>query len=288
MKPIHRRSAFLILCLSVGLIVFSVSYTMLGQGPGEDDPNPADNVGDTPDPGGGAEEIAPEPGEPGPVAVVNELDQAIYNDDVEALRSLLEGGANANLADDLGNTPLYTVIQTHDLTSNTLGLLNTLIQHAAFVNHANHYGATPLSFVVAFGGGESEGLAKALIDAGANPHIITSDQNGNRYPTPYQEALEEGNFAAAAAMRAYPGHTEPDNLEELQKEGRLTLLIERMVNSTDPEEQRRLAMEIVRGTYEGDNLSEEEFQAFVEQMLDFESPFAQPQEEECDSCDSVP
>ena len=284
MNRLNTQWPFAALCLLIGVLTFTVSYTMLGQGPGGGDEPPGntgggdDSPGSPPIPGGGDD--APV----GPVGQVNEIDQAIYDDDVDALKSLMEGGANPNQLSTGGLTPLYTVIETHDTTDNTLALLQVLIDHGASVNHLDDAGGTPLSFVAGYGGSESESLAKALVEAGANPHLRPSYQ-GMPFPTPYEMALEDGNFAAAAGMRTYPGHNEPENLEELKLEGHHALLIEQMVRSTDPNEQRRIAEKVIREAYAGDDISEEEIQDFIKQLLDFESPYAEEPEDQKDCPD---
>src|SRR5215467_3860693 len=95
-------------------------------------------------------------------AVRPPLSDAAKNGDREALRSLLQKGANVNATEGDGSTALHWASYRDDLDAADL-----LIRAGAKVNAANDLGATPLWTACENG---SEAMVRRLLAAGANPN----------------------------------------------------------------------------------------------------------------------
>ncbi len=101
---------------------------------------------------------------------------AIYNRDRDATTAkiLQEHGAELNVLDNLGNTPLHLAVQWHNIP-----VVKFLLVHGAHVNLQNNEGKTPLH--MAFGHflchGKSIELISLLLLYGANVNI--TDTSGN-------------------------------------------------------------------------------------------------------------
>jgi ankyrin repeat protein len=89
--------------------------------------------------------------------------EAVRKGDKEALRLLIQKGANVNEAEADGATALHWASYRDDLQS-----IDALIKAGAKVNAANELGATPLWTAAQNG---SESTVKRLLDAGANPNL---------------------------------------------------------------------------------------------------------------------
>src|SRR4051794_38613075 len=92
----------------------------------------------------------------------NALHEAIERDDVEAIRSLLNAGADPNAPGMLGRLPLAS-------TSNK-DVVALLLAHGADPNLPGSIGHTPLD--VAVSSVTSEEVIEMLMKACANPHRI--------------------------------------------------------------------------------------------------------------------
>lgn len=228
MKGLRRTLTFPVLCLAIGLVVFGVSYTMLGQGPGsgpgDGDTQAPGNTGAGPgggDPGGGntggggdpPETPTPNPtpggpgtdeGEPGPVGSVSELRDAINSQDILVLTQTLEDGADANATDDAGNNALHWAILGSRVSPVIHSQVNVLLTHGANPGTTNNQGLTPLHFAAIYGG--SDAVASALIEAGSPVNVVSEQQIGS----PYELALKMGNDGVASAISRAPGHIAPD------------------------------------------------------------------------------
>src|SRR5262249_14271626 len=90
------------------------------------------------------------------------LSDAAKNGDKEALRALLQKGANVNAMEGDGTTALHWAGYRDDLEAADL-----LIRAGAKVNAANDLGATPLWTACENG---SESMVRRLLAAGANPN----------------------------------------------------------------------------------------------------------------------
>jgi uncharacterized protein len=88
---------------------------------------------------------------------------AARSGDRDALRALLQKGANVNEAEGDGSTALHWASYKDDLQ-----VADLLIKAGANVNAANDLGATPLWTASQNG---SEGMVKRLLDAGAKPNL---------------------------------------------------------------------------------------------------------------------
>jgi ankyrin repeat protein len=122
-------------------------------------------------------------------AVTAPLLDAAKNRDKEALRSLVQKGANVNATDGDGATALHWASYHDDMESADL-----LIKAGAKVNAANDLGATPLWAACQNG---SEGMVKRLLTAGANPNakLISGE-------TPLMVAARAGSVGVVQQLLA--------------------------------------------------------------------------------------
>ena len=172
MKLFDSRGAFPLLCLAVGLAVFAVSYTMLGEGSKDE----------------GAK--APE----SPTAANEMMFKAMVEDDVERLELALSGGADPNAFDDDGISALQWAILGSGKAKTVYGQVKALLTAGANPNLANDRGWTPLHYASRFGG--SEAVVSTLIESGGDPNITNSQST-----TPLQLALLTGNRGAVSALK---------------------------------------------------------------------------------------
>lgn len=129
----------------------------------------------------------------------SELHKAAIRSDREALKALLQTGADPNAADDAGRTPLHSAITAAGRQGNTTayGNVKALLQYGADPSRKDSNGITPLTKAVM---GGSEALVETLLAGGANPNQITRAGVSAL-------ALAEmfGNAGAAAAIREAGG-----------------------------------------------------------------------------------
>lgn len=187
MKGLRKNFTFAALCLAVGLGVFGVSYTLVGQGT-------AGNVGDTTE--GSSPEVPGEMlpgGEPGPVGQVNELFDVLAGGDVPALKQLLEDGADPNAINEDGVTVLQWAVLGEPTTATVYGQVKALLGAGANPNIPDDRGRTALHYAAEHGG--SNAVTQALIDGGAA--VNTLDQTGF---TALQLATMLGNAGAQSAI----------------------------------------------------------------------------------------
>ena len=133
------------------------------------------------------------------------LHTAAYYHDASLVRELLTAGADPNLQDDLGNTPLHYAAQGYSLdVTNTISVLQMLLDSGAKVNTVNDRGDPPIfttSFVI-FKGSEPTPhlqILRFLIGHGADIHIKNNDnrtladmlefpkKSGQQYGQPAQQ-----------------------------------------------------------------------------------------------------
>ena len=202
MKGFSKKIAFFALCLAVGLAVFFVTYEVVGTN------KTIRQRHDMP-----------------------LIASAIYRDDLDYLRRVLKSGEDPNQMTQVGR-PLHIAISNADITDNTIGIVKLLVEYGADVRLADKIGLTPLHYVVTDGGSESEGLALTLLEAGADPYI----DSGTGFDSPYVTALKEGNGGVAGAIRSRIGHVEPENLKDLQEDGVISKMIDKLVHTRDLED----------------------------------------------------
>ena len=94
------------------------------------------------------------------------LMSAIRSDEpnLEAIKILLDAGANINEVEEAGETALKKAIYNY-YNDDTLKLIKMLIDYGAYVNIPNHDGETPLIHAARF---YNSDVVKVLIDAGAD------------------------------------------------------------------------------------------------------------------------
>lgn len=239
MRHIRSKAFSLLLYPAVFLLVFAVSYTMLGQGPGEDDPDPGGNVGDNPLPGTppipGGEEAD---GEPGAVGQVNELYQAIAAEDMDVLKELLAAGEDPNQTmesgDTTGVTPLGWAVIGAQISTTVHSQVDALLSHGANPNLKDSQGNTALHHAARVG---DAGLATALIKSGADP-----SQTNNVGYTAYQLALMGGNVGVAAAISQSSLHQEPANAQTLQLISSFNNRLQAKLDAATTDEERQTAV----------------------------------------------
>jgi ankyrin repeat protein len=115
-----------------------------------------------------------------------ELHHAIIDGQLEQVRSLLDGGADANAHDKTGWTSLHFAAQRFALEIATL-----LIQHGADVEAQDAYGGTPLFRAVFESRGRGE-MIDLLRRAGAD-----SKRQNSRGVSPLSLARTIGNYDVA-------------------------------------------------------------------------------------------
>lgn len=210
MKEKLPKLKFPLLCFATFLLVFSLTFTFLGQGPGEGEDG-GGNVGDNPAPVDNPTPGGPDDGEIGPVGQVNELfDNLAMEGDLDVLRDLLAAGADPNSKTDYGVSALHFVVINEEISETAYSQADILLQAGADPNLANEAGLTPLH-AAAFEG--SDAMVTALIKGGANP-----DRRDKYGRTPLEIALATGNAGAVAALER-AGHGSHDHKKAFAMQG---------------------------------------------------------------------
>lgn len=224
MKGFRKKLAFPVLCLAIGLVVFGVSYGMLGQGlvvGPEEESEETGSVGGGDDPTGTGGEVeegeeptpeVPEEMLPGedrePVAQVSELKSVVASGDVLKLKQMLEKGSDPNVVDRRGNAALHWAIVSSRVNPVVFGQVKELLAHGANPGLTNNRGLTPLHFAAMFSG--TDAVASALIEAGGAVNVVSNSKVG----LPYELALKMGNDGVASAISRSPGHVSLDSEKE--------------------------------------------------------------------------
>ena len=115
---------------------------------------------------------------------------SLFNCKFEAAELLLKKGANVNLADSYGSSPLHLAVRCKKVK---LSLIEQLIQKGADVNYKNTAdGLTSLHYASSSG---SVDVAKLLIDKGA--HVNAVDNKGT---TPLILAVKKNSLTVAKLL----------------------------------------------------------------------------------------
>lgn len=230
MKGFRKTLTFTALCLAVGLVAFSVSYTLLGQGP-------TGNVGGTTEGSSPAVpgEMLPG-GEPGPVGQVNELFEVIVGGEVKQLEEALRDGADPNSVNPEGASALQWAILGSGETETVYGQVKALLTAGANPNQPDRQGMTAMHSAALHG---SEAVMDALISLGGDPNISTAGQ------TPYELAMLGGNVGAVSAIEQGT-HDKPANTSFLKAVGLLTQKVKKgFLTSTTDEERKQVIRKAV-------------------------------------------
>ena len=215
MKHFQLRIAFVVLCLSVGLITFSGYFPLLSQGPGEGEEAPPPNTGEpTPeDTPGGPGDLIPEDETPGPVGQVDELSAAFLANSVDALTALLNSGTNPNQQIRLSNEVQIPALTSAVMSSKVMLLpdkkIKILLDAGANPNVADQRGYTALHWAAI---DARRSIVKLLLDYGADRQIRTLKGN-----TPYELALKIGNMSAVVAFEEHSPFRHPQRDEWLTR-----------------------------------------------------------------------
>jgi ankyrin repeat protein len=110
-----------------------------------------------------------------------QLFNAVENDDVGEVKQLLAAGANPNIADQYGRTPLY-----YAAVSGNKEIVKILLDYHADPNRADNDGRTPLHDAAGRSGNKE--IVQILLDYGADPN--SADKYGT---TPLLLAAEYGH-----------------------------------------------------------------------------------------------
>ena len=78
------------------------------------------------------------------------LTKAVSHGDIEAILLLLRHGAQANHADDAGNTPMYRVLDSE--SADFVKIAQFLMRHGALLSHKNNNGESVLFYILGDGG----------------------------------------------------------------------------------------------------------------------------------------
>ena len=250
---LYRRNLnFPLLCLVVGLTVFGVAYTLLGQG-NVGDPPPGSTP--TPTPGGPGSGDGP----PGPVGQVNELFEVIVGGDIKELEQALAGGADPNAFNTEGASALQWAIVGSGETETVYGQVKALLTAGANPNQPDSQGMTALHSAALYG---SEAVMDALISLGGDPNISTAGQ------TPYELALSGGNAGAVSAIEQRIDDR-PTNASFLQAVGVLTQEVKKgFLTSTTNQERKEVIRKAVDGLVASGFLTEAAGAALYRQLTE--------------------
>lgn len=217
-------------------------------------------------------------------STINPLESAMYDGNPRKLRALLEKGADPNEEINCqGQTPLFTVLFVAEsyrpdiiVNDNPFDLLSLLIQYGADLNHVDKLGMTPLNrLIISFPREKRDlelELGTVLINAGADPYLAPEYPcfwifDCSR-PTPYENALMHGKFALASAIRARPGHVDPDNFASLVAAGKRELMIDRILASGDDQETMRLGLELFWKDSPEELLAEKDREKYLKELVE--------------------
>ena len=135
------------------------------------------------------------------------LPLAIQTGNPAEVVTCLQRGADVNMPDSDGNTPLFYACE-----KNNADIVRLLLQAGANVNALNDYGSTPLINCMLYGG--SEEVVRLLIDAGADVNVADVDACTPLHYVTLPENEEETR-AAVPIMRMLLEHGASPNVQDL-------------------------------------------------------------------------
>ena len=254
MKRFRSRLAFPVLCLAVGLAVFGVSYTLLGQGPSEDKTSKPE---------------APED--------KNELFRAVVSGDLEELKTALIDGADPNKANSQGLTALHWVVLGADRIPVAYQQVKVLLDYGADPNIQNNHGATPLHSAALHSSGP---IMAALLGAGGDPLKKTAKLFApDELCSPYEWALQANNEGAVAAIEEVTDY-QPANIKELRARGVFFQRAKIAFAKDTPAEKRTALLSAIEGYKEDGFLEEGEDEILRQQAEALLNQQSQEEEEE--------
>ena len=172
MEILRGKLTFPLLCLAVGLAVFGVTYTVLGESPAKSPPQADVLVNQT-------------SSDPYDVPLTPLL-EAIVTGTPADVRNALQTGADPNEL-RVGSPALAWAIRGANSPSfNAYGKVRVLLDHGADPNKANALGFTPMHTAAHHG---SEAVMNALLDASGDPFKAVPELPRH---TPYESALVTG------------------------------------------------------------------------------------------------
>jgi ankyrin repeat protein len=114
-------------------------------------------------------------------------------DQVKAIKRLIKSGADINLQDNNGCTPLHFAAQEHSVS-----VVKVLLEAGAKVDLVDQYGNSPLFTAVMHSGGKGE-IIELLREYGADPY-----KKNNYGNSPVSTARKIGNYDVAQFFADLP------------------------------------------------------------------------------------
>ena len=143
----------------------------------------------------------------------------VYNaakrDDPKALRGLIDGGANLDVAYSNGNTPLIWAARMGHKQA-----VKLLLEHGADINARNAFGCTALHEAAEHGRADE---VRLLVEHGVERGVQATRSDGTGGNTPLMLAARNGQVGAAAALVEQRSE-EPLDLEQRDSEGNTALM----------------------------------------------------------------
>ena len=174
----RRKLAFPALCLVVGVVVFGVTYSLLGLSLGTTETNSDEDF----------------------MKLWTVIDT---RGDATQLRKVLQAGADPNAVSSGGDPILCAAIYRKDHDPRTAyGLVKALLDYGANPNQVDSDGRTPMHWAATYG---TEAIMKALLQAGGDPLFGI----GSDVPTPFDRAIAARDKGVLAAIKQFTDYRPP-------------------------------------------------------------------------------